>query len=347
MGKFDDKKGNKENNFSNKNKTNKSADNKIKVLVYIAAAILLAVMLLVNKSSDIGDFLYDNSQNYAEELDDENDNYESENIDTIDNTEESDGLSTSDNISDSETITYSTDFSYYETNETSFDNGCSYEDYIADTPDVFSTSYVDMDIEIPRHGDYDYLVLNNNVPLFTSFDIDEIDGEHFSNLDSLSRCGTAYALLDESMMPTAKRDSISDIKPSGWWQKYYDGYVDSDPPALYNRSHLIAYALTGQNSNEKNLITGTRYFNAEIMLVYEEAVMRYLEESGNHVLYRVSPYFEGDELVARGVEMEAFSVEDNGEGICYHVFVYNYQPEIYIDYTNGYSAVEEIEDDAA
>lgn len=115
----------------------------------------------------------------------------------------------------------------------------------------------------------------------------------------------------------------------------YPGIVDSDPPYLYNRSHLIAYALTGQNANELNLITGTRYFNTEVMLPYELKVMRYLDHSDNHVLYRVTPYFKGKELVARGVEMEAYSIEDNGEGVCFHVFVYNVQPGIEIDYMTG------------
>ena len=138
-------------------------------------------------------------------------------------------------------------------------------------------------------------------------------------------------------MPTEERGSIGQIKPSGWVQEKYPGIVDSEPPYLYNRCHLIAYALTGQNANELNLITGTRYFNVEGMLPFEESVMRYLDKSDNHVLYRVSPYFKDDELLARGVEMEAYSVEDNGEGICFHVFVYNVQPGIELDYKMGES----------
>ena len=139
-------------------------------------------------------------------------------------------------------------------------------------------------------------------------------------------------MLDRSMMPTEARGEIGQIKPSGWQQAKYEGYVDSNPPYLYNRCHLIAYALTGQNANELNLITGTRYFNV--------TAMKYLDNSDNHVLYRVTPYFKGNELVARGVEMEAYSVEDQGTGVCYHVFVYNYQPGIEIDYKNGESRVE-------
>lgn len=202
--------------------------------------------------------------------------------------------------------------------------------------DEASKSYVDLDNGIiPDYSGEDCILLNNNRPNFTIYDCDHISGENFTPLDSLGRCGTAYALLDHSMMPTEKRGEIGSIKPSGWKQEKYPGIVDSQPPYLYNRSHLIAYALTGQNANELNLITGTRYFNTELMLPYELQVARYLDYSDNHVLYRVSPCFKGNELVARGVEMEAFSVEDNGEGVCFHVFCYNIQPGIEIDYLTG------------
>ncbi len=123
-------------------------------------------------------------------------------------------------------------------------------------------------------------------------------------------------------------------------QEKYEGIVDSDPPYLYNRCHLIAYALTGQNANELNLITGTRYMNVAAMLPWEEQVMRYLDDSENHVLYRVTPYFKGSELLARGVEMEAYSVEDEGQGVCFHVFIYNVQPGIVLDYSTGKSRIE-------
>ncbi len=184
------------------------------------------------------------------------------------------------------------------------------------------------------HGD-DYCELNDGKPNFNEWDFENITGEHYSDLDSLGRCGVAYAMLDRSMRPTKKRGDIGHIKPTGWVQNKYPGIVDSDPPYLYNRSHLIAYALAGEDDNELNLITGTRYMNATTMLPWEEQVMRYLDENNNHVLYRVTPYFKGNELVARGVEMEAFSLEDNGEGICYHVFVYNVQPGILIKYATG------------
>ena len=135
-------------------------------------------------------------------------------------------------------------------------------------------------------------------------------------------------------MPNKKREDIGYIKPTGWRQRKYEGLVDADPPFLYNRSHLIARALTGQDANERNLITGTRYMNATTMLPWEEMVMRYIENSDFHVLYRVTPYFKGNELLARGVEMEAYSVEDNGM-LCYHVFVYNIQPGVDLDYATG------------
>lgn len=205
-----------------------------------------------------------------------------------------------------------------------------------------SSSFVEsMPEKIPDYCGEDYIILNDNVPLFTENDFKLIEGESYSELDDLGRCGTAVAMLSHEMMPTEERGSIGQIKPSGWNQKKYEGYVDSDPPYLYNRCHLIAYALTGQNANEKNLITGTRYMNATTMLPFELQVMQYLDDSENHVLYRVTPYFKGDELVARGVEIEAYSVEDDGAGVCFHVFVYNVQPGIEIDYETGESRIVE------
>ena len=193
---------------------------------------------------------------------------------------------------------------------------------------------------IPDYSGEDVLVINENVPNFTPFDISHIKGETYSQLDDRGRCGSAYALLDRSMMPTEDRGSIGMIKPSGWNQAKYPGLVDSDPPYLFNRCHLIAYALTGQNDNERNLITGTRYLNATLMLPYEIQVAQYLDRSDNHVLYRVTPFFRENELVARGVEIEAYSVEDNGNDIMIHVFLYNVQPGIEIDYKTGESREE-------
>ena len=199
--------------------------------------------------------------------------------------------------------------------------------------------------DIPDYLGTDTVVLNDNKPNFTKYDIEKISGERYSNLDSRGRCGAAVAMIDYTMMPTEKRGDIGDIKPSGWNQEKYPGIVNSDPPYLYNRCHLIAYMLTGQNANEKNLITGTRYFNSELMLPYENQVAHFLydedtpDRDGNykHVLYRVTPYFKGSELVARGVEIEAYSVEDEGKSLSLHVFIYNVQPGIEIDYRTGES----------
>ncbi len=211
-----------------------------------------------------------------------------------------------------------------------------------DTKVNLSQSIVEsMPEEIPEFAGEDFIILNNNQPSFNEADFENITGEYYSNLDWLGRCGTATAMLHQSMMPTEERGSIGQIKPSGWKQAKYAGYVASKPPYLYNRCHLIAYALTGQNANEKNLITGTRYMNATTMLPFEIQVMEYLENTNNHVLYRVTPYFKDNELLARGVEIEAYSVEDEGEGVCFHVFVYNHQPGIAIDYATGNSWIKE------
>lgn len=211
-----------------------------------------------------------------------------------------------------------------------------------DTKGELSQSIVEsMPEEIPEFSGEDYIILNDNQPSFNEADFENITGEHYSDLDWLGRCGTATAALHRSMMPTEERGSIGQIKPSGWKQAKYKGYVESNPPYLYNRCHLIAFALTGENANEKNLITGTRYMNATTMLPFEMEVMEYLDHSDNHVLYRVTPYFKDFELLARGVEIEAYSVEDEGEGVCFHIFVYNHQPGIELDYMTGDSRIKE------
>ena len=186
---------------------------------------------------------------------------------------------------------------------------------------------------IPEYCDEDTVILNSNVPNFNEYDFTHITGDYYSELDSLGRCGVTYAMLEKSLMPTEERGSIGQIKPSGWNQEKYPGIVDSEPPYLYNRCHLIAYSLTGQNANERNLITGTRYFNINSMLGYESAVADCVKYSGYRVLYRVTPYFKEDELLARGVELEAYSLEDKGQEICIHVFIYNIQPGIKINYS--------------
>ena len=208
--------------------------------------------------------------------------------------------------------------------------------------DGFSESLCQKDpAAIPAYAGEDYATLNGGMPSFNLYDLKNVTGENYSELDALGRCGAAVAMLDKSMMPTEKREEIGEIKPTGWVQKKYEGIVNSKPPYLYNRCHLIAFALTGQNANERNLITGTRHFNADAMLPWEIKVMECMESGQNHVLYRVTPCFQGEELVARGVEMEAYSVEDYGRSVCFHVFVYNVQPGIEIDYATGESKLEE------
>lgn len=186
--------------------------------------------------------------------------------------------------------------------------------------------------EIPEYSGEPYTVLNNNIPYFTKEELTEESFEFYSELDSFGRCGVTMACIGKDIMPTEERGAIGMIKPTGWKLKKYD-IVDGK--YIYNRCHLIGYQLTGENANEKNLITGTRYLNVEGMLPFENEVADYIKKTGNHVMYRVTPIFDGNNLVASGVQMEAYSVEDNGEGICYHVYVYNVQPGIEIDYATG------------
>ena len=197
------------------------------------------------------------------------------------------------------------------------------------------------DIKIPDYSGAPFVIINNNIPFFDENDYAKETFESYSKLDSLGRCGVAYANVSRELMPTEERGKIRDIKPSGWRQAKYEGIVDSTPPYLYNRCHLIAYCLTAENANEQNLITGTHYMNVEGMLPFEEEVARYLDRNDNHVLYRVTPIFEGNNLVASGVLMEAYSIEDNGSGICFCVYCYNVQPGVTIDYRTGKNRKEE------
>ena len=192
--------------------------------------------------------------------------------------------------------------------------------------------------DIPAYSGDPYVVLNDNQPDFDEDDLTTNSFEQYSDLDALNRCGVAYANVGQDIMPTEKRGSISSVKPTGWVTAKYDNV---DGKYLYNRCHLIGYQLTGENANEKNLITGTRYMNVEGMLPFENMVADYVRETDNHVLYRVTPVFEGDNLVASGVQMEALSVEDKGEGVCFNVYAYNNQPGITIDYATGESWLED------
>ena len=189
--------------------------------------------------------------------------------------------------------------------------------------------------EVPEFSGEPYVVLNDNQPAFTEEELAVRESfESYSPLDALGRCGPAYASVGIDLMPTEERGSIGQVKPSGWHTVKYDCV---EGKYLYNRCHLIGYQLSGENANEENLITGTRYLNTEGMLPFENLVADYVRETGNHVLYRVTPVFQGDELVARGVELEALSLEDGGDGVCFHVYCYNSQPGVVIDYATGES----------
>lgn len=188
--------------------------------------------------------------------------------------------------------------------------------------------------DIPEYTDKIYIEINNNMPYFEESEYTTESFEKYSELDELGRCGVAYANISKEIMPPEgdERGSISSVKPTGWEQAKYDGEY------LYNRCHLIGYQLADEDANELNLITGTRYFNVNGMLPFENQVANYIKENeNNHVLYRVTPIFKDDNLLANGVEIEAYSVEDNGQGVCFNVFVYNVQPGITIDYKTGES----------
>lgn len=201
---------------------------------------------------------------------------------------------------------------------------------------VNNNSYVSLDAILAYDGKA-YVAVNNNEPFFTDSDMTTTAFENYSDLDSLGRCGVAYANICKEIMPTEKRGKIGMIKPSGWHTVKYDVIKDR---YLYNRCHLIGYQLAGENANPKNLITGTRYLNVEGMLPFENLVADYVNNTGNHVLYRVTPMFSGSNLVANGVLIEAKSVEDNGGGILFNVYCYNVQPGVGINYENGDSWLE-------
>ena len=197
--------------------------------------------------------------------------------------------------------------------------------------EVWEGEVVSLD-EIPEYRGEPYVEINGNRPDFSQEDRNTEAFEAYSSLDSLGRCDTAFANVGQELMPRGERENISQIHPTGWQHVEYD-FVDGE--SLYNRCHLIAHQLTGENANERNLITGTRYMNTEGMLPFEEMVGDYVREEDGHVLYRVTPVFEGSDLVARGVEMEGYSVEDQGESVSFHIFAYNVQPGVEIDYATG------------
>lgn len=209
---------------------------------------------------------------------------------------------------------------------------------------ITTTTVTAFDIAyVPEYHGEPYCEINNSLPFFKERDITEAAYEFYSPLDGLGRCGVCMACIGQELMPVKKRGSIGAVKPSGWRLVRYDGIVEGN--YLFNRCHLIGYLLTGENANVSNLITGTRYMNTEGMLPFEILTADYIRKTGNHVLYRVTPIFEGGNLLVTGVLMEALSVEDSGDGIRFNVFCYNVQPQIAIDYATGENHL--VETDAA
>ncbi len=222
---------------------------------------------------------------------------------------------------------------YFLNGSYSFDDVINFFTDDAKTTIESATTYESYNIDdIPVYTENIYVVLNDNIPLFTDNDKEKNIFEEYMPLDNLNRAGTAYAKIDSSLMPTEDRESIGTVKPSGWQTVKYDIVSGK---YLYNRSHLIGFQLTGENANEENLITGTRYFNVEGMLPFENMVADYIKETGNPVLYRVTPVYDGDNLVASGVIMEALSTLD--DEIMFNVYVYNVQPGVTINYSDGTS----------
>lgn len=216
---------------------------------------------------------------------------------------------------------------------------CEYNDNVKNS---FSTFNIKKSYELSNIPDYegeDYIIIDNNIPKFDDLAKTTKTFEVYSELDELGRCGVAYANIGKDLMPTSERESISMIRPSGFKTVKYD--IIADGKYLYNRCHLIAFQLAGENANKKNLITCTRHMNADVMTKFENIVGNYVRRTNKHVLYRVTPIYDMDNLVAKGVQMEALSVEDNGRSIKFNVFVYNVQPGIEIDYKTGNSKLIE------
>ncbi|EOS60623.1 hypothetical protein C815_01079 [Firmicutes bacterium M10-2] len=215
--------------------------------------------------------------------------------------------------------------------------GCSAQEANAPSPIVSQD-------DIPAFTDQAYVVLNNNVPTFTEDEITDQSFETYYPLDDLGRVTGAFASIGTDLLPTKERGNISSVKPTGWHSVQYDNV---EGKSLYNRCHLIAWSLTGEDANPNNLITGTRYLNIEGMKPFEDMTRDYIKETGNHVMYRVIPVYTGNNLVADGVIMEGYSVEDNGEGIEFNVYAYNEQPGITIDHATGDSALSKEETDSS
>lgn len=222
------------------------------------------------------------------------------------------------------------EFKYFENFE--LDN-INFENFLQYFDTESSNEIISLE-SIPEYDSEAYCVINENIPYFTDEEMTDVSFEIYNDLDYLGRCTYALASVGIDLMPTEDRESISSVYPTGWVQAEYDIVSSS---YLYNRCHLIGFQLTGENANENNLITGTRYLNVDGMLPFENMIADYINETGNHVYYRVTVIFEDENLLASGVLLEAKSVEDDGEGICFNVYCYNVQPGITIDYTTGES----------
>ena len=209
--------------------------------------------------------------------------------------------------------------------------------------DVIKPPTVTLD-KIPAYSGRPYVSVNDGMPFFEEEDYTTKAYESYSALDSLGRCGVTMACIGVEIMPTEERGEINSVTPTGWQNKNY-GKELVEGGWIYNRAHLIGHQLTGENANERNLITGTRYMNTKGMLPFENMVADYIKETENHVIYRVTPFFDGYNLLASGVLMEAYSVEDEGDGICFCVYVYNVQPGIYLDYTDGSNRIATASDE--
>ena len=214
-----------------------------------------------------------------------------------------------------------------------FASGCGTTESAQSTQENATTIAETFDFAaVPAYDGKAYVAVNDNVPFFTEEELSSASYETYGELDPLGRCTVCVASVGQDLMPAEERGNIGAVKPTGWHTVKYD-FVDGK--YLYNRCHLIGYQLSAENANTRNLITGTRYLNTQGMLPFENLVADYIKETGNHVLYRVTPVFSGNDLVAKGVEMEAWSVEDGGDGVCFHVYCYNVQPGVEIDYATG------------
>ena len=225
--------------------------------------------------------------------------------------------------------------------DTTEETELSTEETEENTQNIRPTQAEDIDIEdVPEYSGKAYVAINGNVPAFTNDEMSTESYEYYGDLDYLGRCTVTVACIGRDIMPTEDRGDIGQVKPTGWHTVKYDCV---DGKYLYNRCHLIGFQLTGENANEENLVTGTRYMNVDGMLPFENMVADYVKETGNHVMYKVVPVFEDDDLLCKGVHMQAYSVEDEGDGISFNVFCYNVQPGVDIDYSDGTSVLGETE----